>query len=80
MRKLKEPITLKEKAVYYRTLAKRSLDKQNAMYEVYNKEPSEKLKEEIHKECRHYSKMIYEAETNETISRLANESRKTKQS
>lgn len=75
MRKLKEPITLEEKARYYRTLAKRSLKHQTALYEVYNKTPTTALREEIHKECRHYSKMIYEAETNEMILRLANEAR-----
>jgi hypothetical protein len=78
MQKLKEPITLAEKARYYRTLAKRSLDKQKTMYEVYNKEPNVKLKEEIHNESRHYSKMVYEAETNEMILRLAKESREAK--
>lgn len=78
MRKLKEPITLKEKARYYRTLAKRSLKHQTALYEVYNKEPTTALREEIHRECRHYSKMVYEAETNEMILRLANESRESK--
>ena len=79
MRKLKEPITLEEKARYYRTLAKRSLKHQTALYEVYNKEPTTALREEIHRECRHYSKMVYEAETNEMILRLAKEAKEDRE-
>jgi hypothetical protein len=80
-----EPITLEQKAKYYRTLAKKSLKKQEELYKVYNDnhncptgEAGVKLLNEIRTEEKFYSKMLYEAETNELVLRLANEHRNNK--
>ncbi len=80
-----EPITLEQKAKYYRTLAKKSLKKQEELYSIYNDnynsptgEAGVKLLTEIRNEEKFYRKMIYEAETNELVLRLANEHRTKK--
>jgi hypothetical protein len=80
-----EPITLEQKAKYYRTLAKKSLKKQEELYKVYNSnyysadgKSGVHLLTEIRNEQKFYSKMLYEAETNELVLRLANEHRTKK--
>jgi len=73
MRKLKEPITLAEKARYYREQANRSLKRQEELAHIWNTKGGTEFRDKLRAEEKFFGKMILEAKSHEQMIYLINQ-------